>query len=58
MGRHRRMDRSGGHGGDIAAWEEMSDFHARLFLAFGRQLFGEDLATEAGTFIWVLIASR
>ena len=41
----------------LLAWEEMSDFHATALPGFGRQLFGEDLATEAGSFIWVLIAS-
>ena len=41
----------------LLAWDEMSDFHATALPGFGRQLFGEDLATEAGSFIWVLIAS-
>ena len=30
----------------LLAWEEMSDFHATALPGLGRQLFGEDLATE------------
>ena len=37
-------------------WEETSDFHATALPDLARRLFSEKLLSQAGTFIWVLMA--
>jgi hypothetical protein len=37
-------------------WEESSDFHTTALPGLARRIFGEDLTSAAGTFIWVLMA--
>ena len=37
-------------------WEETSDFHATELPGLARSVFSEDVLSQAGTFIWVLMA--
>ncbi len=37
-------------------WEETSDFHATELPGLARGVFSEDVLSQAGTFIWVLMA--
>ncbi len=37
-------------------WEESSDFHATGLQSLARRVFGADVLSETGTFIWVLMA--
>ncbi|MDE2902400.1 MAG: hypothetical protein OXP73_05160 [Chloroflexota bacterium] len=40
----------------VLFWEETSDFHATALPGMARRVFGEGLVSEAGTFVWVLLA--
>ena len=37
-------------------WEETTDFHATELPGLARSVFSEDVLSQAGTFIWVLMA--
>lgn len=41
----------------VLAWEESSDFHATVLPRWARKVFGNEFALEAGSFVWVLVAS-
>ena len=40
----------------VLFWEETSDFHTAALPGIARQVFGESLVSETGTFAWMLLA--